>query len=235
MTMTAEHYGLHWDESVAWLVQGRKGNNFVGLKQQCPFTVSGGMCNHLIPAAAPVPDRLHWEQWLRIFSDPLVQAMLPVPHSAGQNVFFVEDPYNDLSLYLATLSRLSSPITSVIKPCWTVKLKQLEKELTSTNVQPLVLAQASQKCQEAVDTIGQFSVLAPRTVVITGAPEVVISPPIQRIKTSIRDFDLSDLMMLPMENIGAFMLRRFARLEELDAPWETREDRRNRHIRERSK
>lgn len=234
MNTKTEHYGIHWDGSVAWLVQGRKGNNFVGLKQQCPFSDGGGMCNHLIPAAAPIPDRIHWEQWMKVFPDPIVQAMLPIPHTPGQNVFFVEDADNSLPLYLSNLTRLSSPITSVIKPIWTMKVKQLEKELFTTNVQPLVLVQANQKSQGIVDAIGQLAIMAPRTVVIVGTPEMVASPPVQRVRTKIRDFDLADLTMLPMENIGAFMIRRYARHEALDAPWETREDRRNRHIQERS-
>lgn len=57
MTIHTDHYGIHWDGSVAWLVQGRKGSNFVGLKGQCPFQVQGGMCNHMVPTAAPIPDR----------------------------------------------------------------------------------------------------------------------------------------------------------------------------------
>lgn len=235
MTIPADNYGVHWDGSVAWLVQGRKGNNFVGIKQQCPFVVNGGMCNHLVPAAAPVPDKLHWEAFMNVFQDPLVQAMLPIPKDPGQNVFFIEDPHNDLTHYLATLSRLSSPIKSIIRPAWMMKAKQLEKELTASNIQPLVLAQANQQCQAVVDLVAQMSMFSPRTVLITGSSEVVASPPIQRIKSDIRSFDLSDLMTLPMENLGAALLRRHARLEELDAPWETREDRRNRRIQERTR
>ncbi len=231
---TADHYGVHWDESVAWLVQGRKGNNFVGLKQQCPFRVNAGMCNHNFPIAAPVPDRIHWDLWTKIFPDPLVQAMLPIPHEPGKNVFFIEDPYNDLDQYIANLARLSSPLKSIIKPAWTVKVKALEKELNASNVQPLVLVQATQKCQEVVDTIGQLASFSSRTVVIIGSPEVVVSPPIQRIKTNIRSFSLTDLTMLPIEILGVATLRRFARHEKLDAPWESREDRRKRHIQERS-
>lgn len=234
MTIPADNYGVHWDGSVAWLVQGRKGNNFVGLKQQCPFVVRGGMCNHLVPSAAPVPDELHWEAFMNVFQDPLVQAMLPVPKTPGQNVFFIEDTHNDLAHYIATLSRLSSPIKSIIRPAWMMKAKQLEKELMASNIQPLVLAQASQRCQEVVDLIAQMSMFSPRTVIVTGSPEVVASPPIKRIKSNIQSFDLSDLMTLPMENLGAVLLRRYARKEDLDAPWETREGRRNRRIQERT-
>lgn len=233
MSQTLDHYGIHWDGPVAWLVQGRKGSNFVGLKAQCPFEVKAGMCNHMVPTAAPIPDRVHWETWMKIFPDPLVQAMLPIPKPMGQSAYYVEDPYDDLGLYLATLSRLSSPIQRIIKPAWTMKAKQLEKELSSSNMQPLVLVQVDVKCQPVVDMIGKLINYAPRPVIMVGASDVVVRPPIQRINTEIRKHDLQDLMTLPLENLGATMIRRYARNEELDAPWETREERRARTIRER--
>lgn len=234
MTISVDHYGLHRDGGVVWLVQGRKGNNFVGLKGQCPFQVSGGMCNHMVSAAAPVPDRIHWESWMKLFPDPLVQAMLPIPHEPGQNVFYVDDPYDDLSLQLTTLTRLSSPIKQVIKPTWTLQAKQLEVELKASNIQPLVLVQTTTKSQSLVDVIGKLAMFAPRTTIIVGQPDVVVRPPIKRIETNIRKFDLADMMTLPLENLGATMIRRHARNEALDAPWEDRATRRNRQIQERS-
>lgn len=232
---TKDHYGLHQDGTVTWLVQGRKGSNFVGLKAQNPFHVEAGACNHLVPAAAPVPDPTHWDMWMKIFPDPLVQAMLPVPREPGNNLFFVEDPHDDLGNYIATLSRLSSPINRTYKPCWTVKVKDLERELTTSNIQPLVLTQTNVKCQPIVSTIGKLALYCPRPVIIVGNGDVVVGPNIKRIKTNIRSFDLQDLMTLPMENIGAALIRRYARREELDAPMETRDERRARQIRERSK
>ena len=232
---TVDTYGIHTDGGVTWLVQGRGGSNFVGLKAQCPFRVSGGMCNHLVPTAAPIPDRVHWEIFLNIFEDPLVQAMLPIPKPPGSNLFYIEDPFGDLGLYLTTLSRLSSPIQGVIKPAWTLKAKDLEKELKASNIQPLVIVQANQKVQPLIDALAQLAPFSSRTVIVTGGEEVVARPPFQRIKTQIRKTELEELMTLPMENIGAAVIRRSARREKLDAPMESRDERRNRQIRERSK
>jgi len=229
-----DNYGVHWDGAVAWLLQGRKGNNFVGLKAQCPFVVKKGMCNHLVPAAAPIPDRIHWEAWSKISPDPLVQAMFPIPREGGKNIFFVDDPFDALGLHLSTLSRLSSPINQVIKPIWLVKIKDLEVELKSSNIQPLVLVQANQKSQALVDTLSKLAIYMPRTVIILGKPEVVVRSPIQRITTNINEADLQEVLTLPLENIGATLLRRHARREPLDAKIETREDKRARQIRERS-
>lgn len=229
-----EHYGLHWDGPVAWLVQGRGGNNFVGLKAQVPFHVKSGMCNHLIPAAAPNPDRIHWEKFLTVFGDPLVQAMLPLPRPPGKTMFYVNDPEGEMTLHLSLFSRLSSPIQAVVKPAGNVKVRDLEKDLSQSNLQPLVLVQASAGTQAVVDAIAQFSMILPRTVIIAGSPDVVMSPPMRRITTKITSIDLQDMMTLPLESIGAALLRRHARHEPLDAPMETRQDRRDRQIRERS-
>lgn len=233
--LPTEHYGLHWDGAVAWLLQGRGASNFAGLRAKSPFQVNGGMCNHLIPTAAPVPDRIHWDRFLEIFPDPLVQAMLPLPNPVGNNTFFVDDPYNDLAFHLSTLSRLSSPIRPIVKPLWAMKVKDFEKELLTTNVQPLVLIQAGTKQQEIVDTIGQMANFAPRTVVITGDPNLVVQSPMKRITSQIRNHDLQEIMTLPLENIGAAVLRRKARNEQLDAPMESRQARRDRQIQERLK
>lgn len=231
---TATSYGLHWDGNVAWLLQGRGGTNFVGLKAQCPFRGPPGMCNHLVPTAAPIPDKLHWEALLEIMEDPLVKAMLPIPREGGSNAFYLEDPYDDLGLYISTLSRLSSPINPVVKPGWTFKMKDLERELTSSNIQPLCLVQMNQKNQGVVDAISKAAAYSPRTILLAGTSEVVVPKPFQRIESQIRKYDLATLMTLPMETIGAALIRRFARREQLDTPIESRDQRRQRMISERN-
>lgn len=223
-------YGLHWDGPVAWLVQGRGGANFLGLKAPCPFR-GAGSCNHLIPSAAPIPDQVHWEQWQTIFKDSLVQMLLPVP---GQRIGFFSDPEQKLALYLLNLSRLSSPINSIVKPAWTLKVKDLERELSTSNIQPLVVVQATAKHQGLIDALGQMSLYAPRPVVIVGSPDVVVRPPIVRMETNIDSHPIETLITLPLESIGAAILRRAARRERLDAPMESREARRDRQIKERN-
>lgn len=230
--MQVDCYGLHWDGAVAWLVQGRKGTNFAGLKGTCPFQADGGMCNHLIPTASPIPDPIHWQEFSKIFDDPLVQAMLPIPN---QKMVYVDDPDQDLLLYLSTLSRLSSPIKPIVRPAWMLKARELRNLLWESNLQPLIITQVDQKTQPLIDAIGQLGGIAPRSVILVGKPELVVRAPVTRITTDIRKFDLNDLAPMPLESIGALLLRRCARKEPLDAPLEKREDRRDRLIAERTK
>jgi len=227
-----DHYGLHWDKSIAWLHQGRGAANFLGVNQKSPFTVAdSGMCNHLIPAAAPIPDRLQWVEFARILNDSLVQAMLPIPNGGG---FYLSDAYDDLSLYLTSLARLSSPIKAIVRPLWTMTSNQIQKALRETNVQPLVLSQATAKDQKILSEIAKLINYTPRTVIVTGAADLVVPSPMQRINTDIRSMNIHDLMTLPLENLGATILRRYARKEQLDAPLESREERRKRMMDERS-
>jgi hypothetical protein len=230
--LPVDHYGLHWDKSIAWLHQGRGAANFLGVNQKSPFAVTdAGMCNHLIPAAAPIPDKLQWAEFMKIINDPLVQAMLPIPNGGG---YFIADPYDDLSLYLTNLARLSSPIKPIVKPMWTITSNQLQKALRETNVQPLVLSQATAKDQKILSEVAKMINYSPRTVIVTGAAELVVPGPMQRITTGVREMNIHDLMTLPLENLGATILRRYARKETLDAPLESREDRRKRMMDERN-
>ena len=192
------------------------------------------MCNHLVPVAAPVPDKFHWEFFKKISDDPLVNAMLPAPRGPKDRVFYLEDPYDDLNLYLSCLSRLSSPIKSVMRPAWMVKPDQAEFEMGRTNIQPWILTQVTMKEQDLVTKIAKSSAYLPRTVILTGKPEVVVTSPMKRITTDIRSIELQNLISQPLENIGAMILRRFARKEDPLGDLESRQDRRERMIRERN-
>jgi len=233
------HYGIHKHQGVAFLHQGKGNSNFVGLKQKSPHDVDNPygvkFCNHVIPTAAPLPDRVHWDFFLKILKDPLVQVMLPLPRPDGKKLYYLDDPHDDLNLYLALLSKMSSPIQRVVTPAWTFKVDKLQSTLSQSNIQPLVLTQVKTKDQKFVDQIAKLSAYEPRTVVLTGDPDVVATKPCVRIQTRIRDFTLEDLIQLSMEGIGAAVIRRYCRNEKIDDPMEEREVRRQRQIEERKR
>lgn len=221
MSVIVSHYGLHSDpEGVAFLHQGRSSNNFIGLKKSSPFEVQlrrGKACPHLINQAAPVPDRVHWTQFLRLLPDPLVQAMLPIPKDRMASIPYVNDPQNALAMILVTLSRMASPIYPAVLPLAKVTPAQVVQELSVTNVCPLVLTGA-----EAGDTpylleLARESRFHPRRMIITGDSTVVVTSPLERIQTALWDFDALQLAAMPMESLGAMLLRRHARGEPLDA------------------
>lgn len=208
-----DHYGLHWDKSVAWLHQERGTTNFLGMTQKSPFqVVDTGLCNHVIPVSSPLPDRLQWAEFARILDDPLTTAMLPIPNGGA---YFIADPKDELSLFLTSLARLSSPIRSIVKPIWTMTSNQIQKALRESNIQPLVLSQATAKDQKLLSELAKLAHYTPRTVIVTGGADLVIPAPMQRIVTQLRSTNIHDLMTMPLETIGATILRRHARRENI--------------------
>lgn len=227
-----EYFGAHWDGPIGWLQQGRGGSNFVGMSKNSPFINPKGECNHLFPVAAPIPDKFHWASMMKIKDDPLVQAMLPLPKLVDDRAFYLEDPYDDLNLHIACLSRLSSPIHSVLRPAWMVKGKELEKQMGLTNVQTWVITQMDRKHSDLLLAVNNATNYMPRTVLITGKSDVPVPPKIKKIESNIRDFDLNELVTMPFENIGAMLLRRYLRKEGLFDEIESRKARRERMFKE---
>lgn len=212
------NFGIHWAVGdLAFLQQAKGGANAIGVNTKSPFRVQpvkrGKECNHLIPLATPVPAVHHVDVFHRVFHDPLVQAMLPVPHE-GSKVFYVVDDGDRLLPYLTALMRLSSPIYAPVIPMWTVSNKAvLFDELSTTNVQPFVIVGMKSEHGAILSDLGQAAVFHPRTVICTGASEVVLPSTVKRIETKIFDMHAQDLAILPMESIGAVIVRYYMRKE----------------------
>lgn len=217
------YYGLHYTpEGVAFLHQGRSAANFIGLKSQSPFEVKQAKnkaCPHIINTASPVPDRAHWDLFLRLVRDPLVEIMLPIPKERQNLIPFISDPNNELAMDLVILSRLSSPIYQVVHPFEKFTQKQLIEELSLTNIAPLVLTGILPEHTNNVMAIAKEARLLPRKLILTGDPTIPITAPLYRLQTTIWDFDDLTLAGLPMESLGAAALRRYARGEQIDTPY----------------
>lgn len=205
-------FGIHWAGAVAWLVQADGGENFVGLKNTCPVKGSG-LCNHKIPTR-PLPISPEEEdQWNQFLADPLVQVMLPLPREEGDRAFFLNDAEDRLTPLLQQLSRLSSPIRSCVHPFWLMNKKDFPRHLGASNIQPFVGVQATQKSQATLEHLVGVSFNAPRTVVVTGDPNLVVRDPLTRIETSLTSDAIRILEQLPLEQIGAMIVRKHARRE----------------------
>lgn len=222
MTNPVSHYGLHTsDEGVMFLHQGRGHNNFIGLKASSPFSVvprKNQPCPHLINSSASVPDVVQWDNFSKVLLDPLVQAMLPVPKAHGEPIPYLPDPQNELQLVLVALSRMSSPIYPVVVPFGKLTQGQLRNELSITNACPLVLTGVECEDNAFLNEIASEAVFLPRRLIVTGNSMVVVRSPLKRIQTNLWSTDSTVLMSLPMESLGALLLRRYARGERLDTP-----------------
>lgn len=218
-TDIVSHYGIHWDaNNIAFLMQGRGGTNAVGLKEKAPFIVRLSSkqrhCNHQIPLATPVPNDHHWNFFRQLLNDPLVRAMLPIPKETG-GAFFIEDRGEQLVMVLVMLSKMSSPIYPVVVPAWTMTKEAVIYVLQETNVQPLVLTEVEAKHSDILAQVAKSAVYLPRKIVFVGQADVVVPQTVKRIRTSLlsEQYNLSDLMALPWESLGAVVVRKYMRGE----------------------
>ncbi|MEA2781820.1 MAG: hypothetical protein QOK29_3364 [Rhodospirillaceae bacterium] len=220
MKTVVSHYGVHWaNGNIAYIEQEKSGTNALGLPEKSPFLVQlakrDRRCNHLIALAAPKPDPGHMEFISKLISeDKLARVMLPVPKT-GVGGYYIEDPACRLKLPLVLLSKLSSPIASVVRPFASLNLSQIADELQMTNVQPLVLTGVNAGDAEALKSIAEFLPSKPRTLVLTGDPGIAVPPAFDVISTGIEKYDLADLAGLPWETLGAVIVRRYMRRESL--------------------
>lgn len=220
--MTVTHYGLHWDmNGVAYLHQGRSSYNFLGLRQRSPFLVKphkSQPCNHMINPAAPIPDPVHWRGFLKIASDPVMQAMFPIPKQSDDAVIYINDAAGALTTKLILLGKMTTPIQHLVRPLQMVKPQWVRDQLEITNVQPLVLVGANAKQQKLINDLVSLNQFSPRRLILVGNPDVVCGSGLSRSTTGLFDQDVEDLANLPFDLIGAMLLRRHARHEEVLAP-----------------
>jgi hypothetical protein len=222
MTTPVGYYGFHTDDSsgVTYLHQGRAANNFIGMRDPSPFHVAvkkSRPCPHFINAAASIPDAVHWQQFSRHLEDPLVQAMLPIPKGRSELIPFLSDPNNQMAMILVILSRMSGPIYPVVQPLRSKSKIAVLEDLSITNACPLVLTNVQCDDNDYMFELAREARTLPRRLLFTGDPLVVVRAPLQRITTGFWDVDDLSLAALPMESLGALLVRRFGRNERLDA------------------
>ncbi|KAK1584264.1 hypothetical protein Q3G72_031359 [Acer saccharum] len=108
------------------------------------------------------------------------------------------------------------PIYPVVVALSKMTKTQILNELAITNTCPLILTGVRCEDNNFINEIVQQAAFMPRRLVLTGEAEVVIRPPMKRIVTNLWYVDAPILMGLPLESMGALILRRFARGERLD-------------------
>lgn len=228
MSQIVSHYGLHTDDTgVAYLHQGRSlAMNFIGLAKASPFEVMNVgekklACPHLINGSAPNPDRVQWDLFCHLYRDPLVPYFLPIPRKMTDAIPFVDDvPLMTLVL----LSRLSSPIYPTVHQMSSLNMKRILSELKITNACPFVITNLKTEDQGFMEEVAREARRAPRRLILSGDPMMIITDPLVRVPTAIGGFAEVALHSAPMESLGAVALRRFARGEQIDVPWVRRDD-----------
>lgn len=214
---TVSHYGLHTDkDNVIWLEQGRAGVNALGLKRRSPFRVELASkkrhCNHQINLAQPVPNDSHWNYLMDIATDPLGEAVLPIP-KLDAGIYYVEQKPRTLDI-VTTLAGLSCPIHNSVVPIWVAGNRQsLVEELASTNLQPLVITECEPKHSALLGDLALAATYNPRKLIILGN-DVVVPPQAQRLETQLDDPDyvqMENFKALPWAALGSVLVKKHMR------------------------
>lgn len=221
--LISQNYGVLNDGGLYFLHQGDGlGRNFIGYKGKSPFQVQLEVkraCPHNIHTSTPMPDRNHWRVFMDLYKDPLVSQFLPLPRSYSDPVPFVSGV--DMAI-LVSLTRLSSPVQSLIRRMKEVKVKDIEADLKVTNAAPLLITDIKTEHQSLMETLAMIAAFSPRKLILSGDRNMVITPPLTRLNTLLHRWDSEEILSLPLESLGAVALRRWARGERVDDPWKER-------------
>lgn len=216
------HYGLHPQiDGVNYLVQdGRTADNFVGLPERPPYEVRSrfkGPCPHIIPVSPARPDPQDWEALMHIVHDPLVQALLPIPKVKYSKIPYFYDEDGTITRWALNLCRLASPKGPLAMGADKLRIYIANTYLCNTNLAPLILTDVGIKVQSTVDELARMTPFLPRKLVVFGREShFVVRDPMLRQTTKLGELISEDeFMMLPMELLGAHVLRKYARGEEI--------------------
>lgn len=217
---TVPYYGIHWDEmGVGWLLQYNEGTNALGINEEVPFIVRlpgrNQECNHQIPTDKVKLHEYQIDRFNYFLKDPLVQTMLPVPPDLLEDkAFFMADTKDGVLKHLHILARITSPIHPIVKPIWTMRLNEIQYELSRSNVQPLVLVGVTRQYKRLMDDVVLFSAGGVRRVIFVGPDDMVMPNHMVRMKPSwITSLEVEDLLHLPWHLLGALVSQKVQKNE----------------------
>ncbi len=233
---TIDHYGVHWASGVAYLHQQRSAVNAVGLKQGSPFTANPRLlrqtCPHQISTHAQLPAPSLIERFLQLVrAYDVVRFFLPVPADPpGVMVLRVQPEWEELH-GLQILSRLCSPLTQQMLWAKHHPVEVISTLLALTNISPLVVVAHSYEESERIHELARAAALQPRKLLLVVPPGTPLRPammPMSRDYEAFRnEVILGDLVTLPLESLGAMVLRAHMRRSWDHETFQAKEDARH--------
>lgn len=195
--MRVSHFGVHWAPGgIPFLVQSIGAQNLISTELPSPFVVSVKPRTLHCPHAIDLTQQAKAE-WV---SDPLAQALLPIP---GRSVSMLYDPTGKHERLLQTLQRLSTATEPLMRPLWWRTPQQMTPIYGVTNISPIIFfgGEASRF----------LDVMRHRDLALTFNRRVVISLR-DRIPLAGVDWietELTDVSSEPLEALGATALREY--------------------------
>ena len=210
------YYGIHEDDGVSYLYQDicPHGWEFIGLNRKSNLTVKHlkNQCSHNINVnlATRKLSKIHLSKFNGIASDPLVQAMLPIPN--GKTYFIDTKELPDAANWLACLERLNSPLHTWVKPLFAVNTSHIVKHMDMSNIHPMCFVDLTTDDSAAVQRLAMIAKTTPRTVIFCGDGSMVLPKHIERLSTNLSDkISLQDLISMPLEHLGSYILSEYCK------------------------
>ena len=214
--------GIHEIDDMRWLFQGTtpSGWSFVGLRQSIYSSRHLKTCTHEIPPilAYRGVSRKHWNDFVKLLPDPLMNAMLPLPKSAkrGTGVYYLDTAkcpnYLDV---LACLERMSSPVHCASRSWWASRPANLAQELTYTNLHPLIVHGITESDIIDVRKFATAAHSSPRTLILVGS-NLIFDSSVTVLDTGLSRKCLTGLISLPFEHIGSNVVTNYCRYNDID-------------------
>ena len=195
--MRVDHFGVHWAPGgIPFLLQGSGAQNLISRDLQAPFEV------RVRPRTLSCPHEIDLQleaeaEWV---SDPLAQAMMPLP---GHRVFVLHDVERKWDRTLQHLQRLSSATTALMRPVWWRSPQDATPIYALTNITPIVFFGVTvnqvMDLNRNLDLARTFN----RTILISTQTRLPLLGA-QWIETN-----LGDVSQEPLEALGATALREY--------------------------
>lgn len=203
-------FGVHWAAGdMAFLLQRDGYQTAYDYHIDSPFTINKQLvrvtCPHKIDLRI-ADDRLLGEAPL---DDPVFQSMLPVPVGNQKTWFSTVDRE-----IIFELRRLFQPTRNDVSPVWYFSQNTLGDRMRSSNLGTMVFTDARLADMTSLRRLNQISSLSERRTLVL-ASEVIPTPfaPDSWCDTNLT---LAEVKDMPLEAIGATVLRQYMRTGKID-------------------
>lgn len=199
--MRVDRFGIHWAPgNIPFLEQSSGSQNPVSQKLESPFQVVVQprtlICPHEIDLSQD--EEVEW------ISDPLAQAMLPLP---GFKQFVILDTDGRYARQIQVLQRLSTNSQPLLRPIWWRPPQTVTHVHSVTNISPVIFFDLTINDHRSIKFHMDLCRQHERTAIFCMAEDIPIAG-VPRIHS-----DLGDVSGEHLEAIGATALRKYLKSE----------------------
>lgn len=204
------HFGLHYADGVAFLLQGDGAENLFDKELKCPYTVNARAkhCPHSIELATRAKD-LDQDRWL--WDHPLALSLLPNPHWPQVSLFVFKEEFDPA--VVRQLQDLGSPCTanSLVLGSSAKQPSKVHDQFRLTNLTPMVLLVDGLQDMPSVNDLIRTARISPRRLVICSRERLPNLADVCEFKLEATELFTKLKPETPLRQIGAAVLHSIMR------------------------